>query len=261
MRRIWVLAGLVSAVLVASLVGCGSKSPSSSPSQPSQASAKIVIFAAASLKTAFTQLSQQFKTDNRGSGVDFEFAGSSELATQLTQGATADVFASADTAQMDTVAKAGLLAGNPTNFASNTLVIVTAPGNPRKVASFADLAKPGLGVVICQKPVPCGSATQRIEDKTRVRLNPVSEELSVTDVLNKVTTGQADAGLVYVTDARSAGSKVTTVNFPEAGGAVNVYPIAVLKNSPQPTLAQKFVAMVTGDKGQNILAQLGFAKA
>jgi molybdate transport system substrate-binding protein len=263
MRRIGVLAGLVSTVLVAGLVGCGSKSPSSSPaqpSQPSQASAKIVIFAAASLKTAFSQLSQQFKTDNPGSGVDFEFAGSSELATQLTQGATADVFASADTAQMDTVAKAGLLAGNPTNFASNTLVIVTAPGNPRKVASFADLAKPGLGVVICQKPVPCGSATQRLEDNTGVHLNPVSEELNVTDVLNKITTGQADAGLVYITDAHSAGNKVATVNFPEAAGAVNVYPIAVLKKAPQPTLAQRFVAIVTGDAGQNILAQSGFAK-
>ena len=119
---------------------------------------------------------------------------------------------------------------------------------------------PGLGLVICHKPVPCGSATQRVEDSTGVHLSPVSEELNVTDVLNKVTTGQADAGLVYVTDARSAGSKATTVNFPEAAGAVNVYPVAVLKKAPQPTLAQKFVAMVTGDPGQNILAQSGFAK-
>ena len=219
-----------------------------------------MVFAAASLKPVFTQLSQQFKTDNPGSGVDFDFGGSSELATQLKQGATADVFASADTTQMDTVTKAGLMAGNPTNFASNTLVIVTAPGNPKNIGSFADLTKPGLSVVICQKPVPCGSATQRIEDTTGVRLNPVSEELSVTDVLNKVTTGQADAGLVYVTDAHSAGSKVTTVNFPEAAGAVNVYPIGVLKKAPNPTLAQKFVALMTSDAGQKILAQSGFAK-
>src|ERR1700756_3472398 len=237
MRRIGILAGLVSTMLIAGLVGCGSKSPSSSqspPSQPSQASGKIVVFAAASLKPAFTQISQQFKNENPGDSVDFDFGGSSELATQLAQGATADVFASADTAQMATVTKAGLLAGEPTNFASNTLVIVTAPGNPKSIGSFAALAKPGLSVVICQKPVPCGSATQRIEDKTRVRLNPVTEELSVTDVLNKVTTGQADAGLVYVTDARSAGNKVTTVNFPEAAGAVNVYPIGVLKKARQP---------------------------
>jgi molybdate transport system substrate-binding protein len=262
MRRIGILGGLVSTMLMAALVGCGSKapSPSSQPPQPAQAAAKIVVFAAASLKPAFTQISQQFKAENPNSSVDFEFAGSPELATQLTQGATADVFASADTAQMDTVAKAGLLAGDPTNFASNTLVIVTGPGNPKKIGAFTDLTRPGLNVVICQKPVPCGSATRRVEDSTGVHLNPVSEELNVTDVLNKVTTGQADAGLVYITDARSAGSKVTTVNFPEAAGAVNVYPIAVLKKAPQPTLAEKFVAMVTGDAGRNILAQLGFAK-
>jgi molybdate transport system substrate-binding protein len=260
MRRIGVLGCLLSTMLVAGLVACSSKSTSSSPSQPSQTSGSIVVFAAASLKPAFTQISQQFKTDNPGNGVDFEFAGSSELATQLKQGATADVFASADTAQMDTVTKAGLLAGNPTNFASNTLVIVTAPGNPKKIGSFTDFAKPGLNVVICQQPVPCGSATRRIEDSTGVHLNPVSEELSVTDVLNKVTSGQADAGLVYVSDAHSAGNKVTTVNFPEAASAVNVYPIGVLKKAPLPTLAQKFVTLVTSDAGQKILAQSGFAK-
>lgn len=260
MRRIGILACFVSTVLTTGLVACGSKPPSSSPSAPSPANGSIVVFAAASLKPAFTQISRQFKTDNPGSGVEFEFAGSSELATQLTQGATADVFASADTAQMDTVTKAGLLAGDPTNFASNTLVIVTAPGNPKKIGSFADLAKPGVAVVICQQPVPCGSATRRIEDSTGVRLNPVSEELSVTDALNKVTTGQADAALVYVTDAISAGNKVATVRFPEAASAVNVYPIGVLQKAPRPAAAQKFVALVTSDTGQKILAQSGFAK-
>jgi len=257
MRRIGILTALVSTTLATVLVACSSKAPSS---LSSQAPGSIVVFAAASLKPAFTQIGQLFKTDNPGYGVDFEFAGSSELATQLTQGATADIFASADTTQMDTVAKAGLLAGDPTNFASNTLVIVTAAGNPKKIGSFADLAKPGLNVVICQRPVPCGSAAQRIEDNTRVRLNPVSEELSVTDVLNKVTSGQADAGLVYVSDAMSAGNKVTTVNFPEAAAAVNVYPIGVLKKAPLPTLAQKFVALVTSDVGQKVLTQSGFAK-
>lgn len=219
-----------------------------------------MVFAAASLKPSFTQLGQLFTNQNPGVGVDFEFAGSSDLATQLTQGATADVFASADTAQMDTVSKAGLLNGNPTNFASNTLVIVTAPGNPKKIGSFADLARPGLNVVTCQRPVPCGAATHRVEDRTGVHLNPVSEELSVTDALNKVTSGQADAALVYVTDAKSAGGKVTAVNFPEAASAVNVYPIGVLKKAPLAAQAQKFVDLVTSPTGQQILAQAGFAQ-
>ncbi|MDT5260617.1 MAG: molybdate transport system substrate-binding protein, partial [Mycobacterium sp.] len=141
-----------------------------------------------------------------------------------------------------------------------TLVIVTAPGNPKNIATFADLARPGLSVVVCQQPVPCGSATRRIEDTTGIQLHPVSEEPSVSDALNKVTTGQADAALVYVTDALTAGAKVATVKFPESAGAVNVYPIAVLKKAPQSALAQKFVVLVTTEPGQKILDQAGFAR-
>jgi molybdate transport system substrate-binding protein len=252
MRRIGVL-GAVSLLLVFGVVAC------SSSSQSSQGN-RIVVFAAASLKSVFTELADQFKTDNPGVTVDFSFAGSSDLATQLTQGASADVFASADTAQMNVVAKAGLLAADPQNFASNTLIIITASGNPKKIGSFADLNKAGVSVVICQQKVPCGAATHRIEDKTGVHLNPVSEELSVSDVLNKVTSGQADAGLVYVTDAINAGNTLTPVTFPEAAGAVNVYPIAVLKKAPQPALAQKFVTMVTSEAGQKILDRSGFGK-
>ncbi|VBA53455.1 Molybdate-binding protein [Mycobacterium attenuatum] len=257
MRRFATLVDLVSRLLVCGLVAtvpaCGSAAaPSGTRS--------IVVFAAASLKPAFTQIGEQFTKDNPGVRVDFDFAGSSELATQLTQGATADVFASADIAQMNTVAKAGLVAADPANFASNTLVIITAPGNPQRVGSFADLARSGLSVVICQQPVPCGSATHRIENSTGIQLRPVSEELSVTDVVNKVATRQADAGLVYVTDAMNAGNKVTTVTFPEAGGAVNVYPIAVLRRTPQPELARKFVTLVTTEPGRQILDRSGFAK-
>ncbi|KZS61872.1 molybdate-binding protein [Mycobacterium kansasii] len=258
MRRIGTRGGLVSRLLIWGLIG--SVVACSSHAQPAPGSQSIVVFAAASLKSAFTQIGEQFRKDNPGVGIDFDFAGSSELATQLTQGATADVFASADTAQMDTVARAGLVAPDPANFASNTLVIVTAPGNPKRIGSFADLAEPGLGVVICQQPVPCGSATRRIEDATGIQLRPISEELSVTDVLNKVATGQAAAGLVYVTDAMNAGDKVATVKFPEASGAVNVYPIAVLRKAPEPELARKFVALVTAETGRQVLDRSGFAK-
>lgn len=254
MRRSRVLATLVAALLVGSLTAC------SSGSRQGQNSQSLVVFAAASLKQVFTSIGDRFQADNPGATVTFNFAGSSELATQLTQGATADVFASADTAQMDRVAQAGLLAGAATNFAANTLVIVTAPGNPKNIGSFADLARPGLSVVVCQRPVPCGSATHRIEDASGVRLHPVSEEPSVSDALNKVTTGQADAALVYVTDASNAGSKVTTIKFPEAAQAVNVYPIAVLNNAPQAALAQKFQAAVTGPAGREILDRAGFAR-
>lgn len=235
---------------MAGLVGCSSR-----PQAPS-----ITVFAAASLQPAFTGIAERFETDHPGARVDFNFAGSSELATQLTQGATADVFASANAAQMDHVVDAGLLDGRPTPFAANKLMIVTAPENPKKIASFADLARPDLAVVVCQPPVPCGAAAHTIEDSTGVRLAPVSEEPDVTDVLDKVVTGQADAGLVYVTDGERAGDKVATITFPEAANAVNIYPIGVLKNAPQAGLAQRFVDLVTNPLGQGILAKAGFAK-
>ena len=229
----------------------------SSTEQP--AANRIIVFAAASLKKTFTELGEQFKTQNPGSSVEFSFAGSSDLVTQLTQGAPADVFASADTKNMDKAAQAGLLAGNPVNFASNTLTIAVAPGNPKKIGSFKDLTRQGLNVVVCAPQVPCGSATQKVEQVTGVTLYPVSEESAVTDVLSKVETGQADAGLVYVTDAKGAGDKVASVAFPEAAGAVNTYPIAVLKESKSQELARKFVDLVTGEAGQKVLNAAGFA--
>jgi len=240
-------------VLVLALIsGC-----SSSEQRPNT---KIMVFAAASLQKTFTDIGEQFKAENPGASVEFNFAGSSDLVTQLTQGAQADVFASADTKNMDKAAQAGLLAGTPVNFASNTLTIAIAPGNPKRITSFKDLTQQGLNVVVCAPQVPCGSATKKVEQAAGVTLNPVSEESSVSDVLNKVETGQADAGLVYVTDARGAGDKVAAVAFPEAAGAVNTYPIAVLKDSKNAELARKFVDLVTGAAGQKILGAAGFAK-
>jgi molybdate transport system substrate-binding protein len=254
------VSGFVCVVLATNLSSCGETPPraSHSATQGHSAAQSIKVFAAASLKPTFTLLAGKFQTDNPGVTVHFDFAVSSELATQLTSGARADIFASSDTAQMDTVAKAALTETEPVNFASNTLVIVAAPGNPKRIRSFADLAKPGLKVVICREPVPCAALTQRIEDKTDVHFNPVSEEPTASDVLAKVVSGSADAGLVYVTEARTAGAKVSTVDFAEAADATNVYPIAVLKHASEPALAQRFINLVTGPLGQQVLNQAGF---
>jgi molybdate transport system substrate-binding protein len=258
-----ILAGAASLSLI---TGCSSQhsTTSSSSAAPSSAaptgSGKLTVFAAASLKKAFTEIGERFKTDNPGDDVEFSFAGSSDLVAQLTQGAPADVFASADTKNMDKATQAGLVAGDPTNFATNTLTIAVAPGNPKKIASLKDLAQTGISVVVCAPQVPCGSATQKVEQAAGVQLEPVSEETQVTDVLTKVESGQADAGLVYVTDVLGAGDKITGVSFPEAAGAVNTYPIAVLKQSQNPELARKFTDLVTGEVGQKVLAADGFAK-
>jgi molybdate transport system substrate-binding protein len=256
------MAGLLAVAVVTNLAGCGQHPPSTTATSPSagQSSAtSIVVFAATSLKPPFTLLAGKFQTDNPGATIDFDFATSSELANKLTQGAGADVFASADTAQMDTVVSADLASSDPVNFATNTLVIVTAPGNPKQVRSFADLARPDLHVAVCQASAPCGSATQHIEDSTGVHINRAGEESVSANVLAKVTNGEDDAGVVFLTDAHKAGDKVSAVRFPEADEAVIVYPIAILKHASQPALAQKFVDLVTGATGQRVLTQAGFA--
>jgi molybdate transport system substrate-binding protein len=240
------------ALSLALLTGCGSEGESS----PSDST--IVVFAAASLTGTFTEIGEQFETENPGATVEFSFAGSSDLVTQLTQGAQADVFASADSKNMGRAAQSNLLQGDPVNFASNTLTIAVAPGNPKRIATFRDLTRSDIAVVVCAPQVPCGSATQKVEQAAGVELSPVSEESSVTDVLNKVTSGQADAGVVYVTDAIGAGEKVTGVALPEAAGAVNTYPIALLEQSKNKELARKFIDAVTGASGQKVLTAAGF---
>jgi molybdate transport system substrate-binding protein len=255
-------AGLLAVALATNLSGCGQQAPrptTTSTSRGQSSGGSLVVFAATSLKPPFTLLAGKFQADNPRATIDFNFATSSELANKLTQGASADIFASADSAQMDTVVKADLTSSDPVNFATNTLVIVTAPGDPKQVRSFADLAKPDLRVAVCQASAPCGSATQRIEDSTAVHLNPASEESVSAGVLAKVTNGEADAGLVYLTDAHKAGDAVSAIRFPEADEAVNVYPIVILKHASQSALAQKFVDLVTGATGQRVLAQAGFA--
>lgn len=241
--------------------GSAAASPSAGASAAPGASGTLTVFAAASLKATFTELGETFQQQNPGTTVTFNFAGSSDLVTQLTSGAPADVFASADQNNMNKAVTGGVIDGTPVNFASNILTIVTPPGNPKGIKGFADLAKPDLQVVVCAPQVPCGAAAQKVQANTGVTLTPVSEESSVTDVLNKVQTGQADAGLVYVTDARNAGDKITEVPFAEAAAVVNVYPIAAVKGGPQPELASKFIDLVTGPDGQQILKDAGFQPA
>jgi len=245
----------------ASATAAGAAGSSAGVSAGPAGSATVTVFAAASLKATFTQIGTIFQQENQGSAVTFNFAGSSDLVAQLIAGAPADVFASADTANMTKATDGGVVSGTPVNFATNTLTIVTPPGNPAGITSFADLAKSGVAVVVCAPQVPCGAAAQKIETNTGVTLTPVSEENSVTDVLGKITSGQADAGLVYVTDAAGAGDKVTTVSFPESTTVVNTYPIATLKAATQPALATTFVNLVTGPQGQQVLAAAGFQPA
>ena len=252
-RRLALVA--TSALLFTSLAACGGDDSDASD----DGGTTLTVYAAASLTKTFEQIGEEFETQHDGVDVEFSFGGSSDLVAQIQQGAPADVFASADTANMDKVTAEDLQAADPQNFATNTLEIAVPPDNPAGIASFADLAQEGINVVVCAPEVPCGAATVKVEDATGVDIQPVSEEQSVTDVLAKVTSGEADAGLVYVTDVLAAGDDVQGITFPESSEAVNTYPIAALADADDGDLAQEFVDLVLSDTGQSILEAAGFA--
>lgn len=222
------------------------------------AGTRLTVFAAASLRGTFTELADRFEAENPGMEVALSFAGSADLASQISQGAPADVFAAADTATMGRLQEAGLTAGHPDIFATNTLAIAVPPGNPADITGFGDLARSGVKLVVCAGQVPCGAVAEKLEAQTGTALAPVSEENSVTDVLGKVASGEADAGLVYATDVLAAGERVEGIQFPESTGAVNSYPIAAVKGSPRQEAAQAFITLATGAGGRKILAGAGF---
>jgi molybdate transport system substrate-binding protein len=236
-------------------------SGNSSAPAPASATGTLTVFAAASLTESFNELGKQFEAAHPGVTVKFDYEGSSALVQKLNNGAKADVFASADQANMDKATQGGVIDGQPTVFATNKLAIAVAKGNPKGIKTFADLNKPGLTVVVCAAQVPCGSATKKVEQNTGVTLKPASEETDVKQVLAKVQSGDADAGLVYVTDATSAADKVDKVDFPEASGAINSYPIAVVKDAPQLALAKEFNDFVLGPQGKAELTKIGFGPA
>lgn len=256
MKR-WV--GMVAALaLAAGVSGCGGDD--TSPEGGGDDDTTLVIYAASSLKTTFEAIGEDFEGTHDGVTVEFNFAGSSDLVAQIQQGAPADIFASADTANMEKLTAEDLIGSGPEDFASNTLEIAVPPDNPASIESLEDLTKDGVNLVICAVDVPCGAATQSVADAAGLTFEPVSEEQSVTDVLNKVTTGEADAGLVYVTDVRAAGDTVEGIEFPESADVVNIYPIGTVADSANGDLAQEFMDLVLDDTGQTILEDAGFGK-
>jgi molybdate transport system substrate-binding protein len=271
MKRTLAGVAVASALLV---TACSSSHPSASagsssaPStQPSAASSSgvqspaptgtVVVFAAASLKDTFTALAQQFEAAHPGVKIVPSFGGSDTLAAQIVQGAPVDVFASANTTTMATVTKAND-AATPTNFAKNALEIAVAPGNPKGIASLADVTKSGVKLALCAPSVPCGAAATKAFQAGNLTPHPVTLEQDVTSVLTKVELGEVDAGIVYQTDVKSAGSRVAGVNFPEAQQAVNTYPIAVVTTGKNQSGGAAFVQFVLSPAGQQVLAAAGF---
>jgi len=245
-------AALAAAALLLAACGGGDDGGGSSDTA---APAELKVFAAASLTAAFTELGRQYAAANGGDTVTFNFAGSQALATQIQQGAPADVFASADTTSMDKVKD---LVGTPQSFASNLLQIVVEKGNPKGVKTLDDLAGPDLKVVLAAEEVPAGRYARQILDKAGVSVTPVSQEDNVKAVVTKVSLGEADAGIVYVTDVTAGGNKVEGVDIPHGQNVTATYPIATVTAGKDQLGAQAFMDLVLSDEGQQVLRRYGF---
>ncbi|WBB90293.1 molybdate ABC transporter substrate-binding protein [Verrucosispora sp. WMMC514] len=246
---------LFAAMTTLALAGCGGESDPRP--QGGAVTGDVTVLAAASLTESFTRIGEDFEAANPGVRVVFSFAGSSALANQIDQGAPADVFASASPANMTTVVDAGNGDGNPRVFVRNQLVIAVPDGNPDGVSGLTDLTRPDVKVALCAEQVPCGAAARRALDTAGLRLTPVTLEQDVKAALSKVRLGEVDAALVYRTDARAA-DDVDGIDFPESGGAINDYPIVVLRNAPNKPAARAFVDHVLSGPGQAVLTAAGF---
>src|SRR5271165_4077213 len=265
MRRVAVIAAGLAAIAVAGCSSSSSPSSSASSSSPSASAAAsasaatgtITVFAAASLTGTFTELGKQFEAAHPGDTVKFSFGPSSGLATEITSGAPADVFASAAPANMDTVVKAGD-ASSPQDFAKNTAEVAVPPSNPANVTSVNNLAKSSVKVALCQPQVPCGVVAAEVFKNAGITVKPVTLQPDVKSVLTQVELGNVDAGMVYVTDVKAAGSKVKGVTIPASDNASTLYPIATVSSSTHQAEAQAFVAYVLSPAGQQVLSAAGF---
>ena len=259
----------VSLLSAVSLAACGGSASNSSTGTTTgaasagasggtgKATGKVTVLAAASLQKAFEEIEKTVEKDNPGLDVTFDFQGSQDLVASLAGGDSADVLATANNSTMKTAADQKLV-GNQTEFATNVLTLIVPKGNPKKITGL-DSSLDGANLVICAPEVPCGEATKKLAQAQGITLKPVSEEQKVTDVRGKVESGEADAGIVYTTDAAAAKDKADKINIPD-GGVVNHYPIAPTAKPENPAGAQVFIDAVTGKAGQEILAKHGFGK-
>lgn len=265
----------VAAVIIAGSVGCsgsvaedaptGTGEGQADPSGGTALTGTLTVFAAASLTDVFTELGDQLMQKSPSLDVRFNFAGSSALATQILQGAPADVFAAADETQMARLDDAGL-AEDPEVFAQNSLMLALPPGNPGGIetpegggiAGLDDLIRGDPTLAVCAPEVPCGAAAAEVLDAAGLADVPDTYEDDARAVLTKVQLGEVDAGLVYVSDVHAAGNTIIALAFREAATAVNRYPVAPLADAPHPAAAQAFTQLVLSDTGQQILRDAGF---
>ena len=221
-------------------------------------SGQVVVFAASSLTEAFSEIGEAFMALNPNANVTFNFAGSGDLVTQITEGAPADVFVSADDSSMTKLTDADQNAGDPVRIAKNSFEIIVEKDNPKNIGGLADLADPDLIVVLCADTVPCGKGAAKVLENAGVILAPKSLEDKVKGVVTKVTAGEADAGIVFATDVQAAGDAAAGVAIPADVNVISNYSAVITKEAPSALAAHAFLDFVASDAGQAILAQYGF---
>ena len=260
MNRLCALAATtLGAVLLASCGSAGEPEEQAAPAETTTAvTGTVTVLAAASLTQAFEQLGEQLTADNPGLDVVFSFGPSSGLVEQVLAGAPADVLATADTRTMDEAVVGGAVDGEQEVFARNTLTLAVPAGNPGGVTGLADLARPELRIGVCEPEVPCGAASERLLMAAGVTAAPDTLTTDVKEATSLISLGEADAALIYRTDAAAEGDAVETIEVPEADEVVNDYPVAILVDAPNPDGAQVVVDAITGEPGQAILADAGF---
>lgn len=246
---------LLAAAALAGACGGATPAPTSGGGVPT---GTLTVFAASSLADAFTELAEDFESRNPGADVRLNVAGSSSLAAQIRDGAPADVFASADVETMARIVADGRVEGDPVVFATNAAAIIVEKGNPLGITGLADLARPGLVVITCAPEVPCGRYAGTVLDNAGVTVRLSSLEESVRAVVTKVTLGEADAGIVYVTDVVAAGDSAEGVDIPADVNVTAEYPVAVLRDATNTTAARLFLEFITSATGRAILASHGF---
>lgn len=239
------------------LAACSAPAEAPPTEVPGTLSGTVTVFAAASLTETFDALATEFENSYPGVDIVLSYGGSSGLATQIIEGAPADVFAAANESTMQTVVDAGL-AQDPEIFTTNTLELVVPAGNPAGVTGLADLANADLAIALCDPAVPCGSASQTLLESAGIEAQPDTLEQDVKAVLTKVELGEADAGLVYITDVVSAGDAVKGISVPEAAAVINRYPIVLLDDAPNGTAAHAWISYILSPVGQDALAAAGF---
>ena len=251
-----VLSSITAVAFIATMAACSNDDDTGEGGDASETS--LTVLAASSLTESFDELAEQFESDHPGTTVNISYGSSSTLATQVIDGAPADVIATASPGSMEPVTDEGLTEGDPVVFATNSAAVAAPADNPADLQTLDDLAGDDVKVAVCVGTAPCGAVAADLFAEANLDITPVTQEVDVKSVLSKITTDEVDAGVVYQTDVIASGDDVVEIEIPNGISVTTDYLIASLAESTNIELAQEFAALVTSSAGETVLSDAGF---